>query len=135
MSETRTHVTFLYPGSLFPEEGRTLRIDNDGTATVLAASPDEHWFAAEVSIGEWERWTSESGEEKWHRTRERPTKFRIYVGERFTADDVAALPGDHAILLSNMRANDWPVVVRTRCGNWQPIEGDDVVLSAEEAAS
>ncbi len=49
-----------------------------------------------------------------------------------TAEDVAALPGDHAILLANMRGNDWLLVVRCRTGNFQPLLPGDCVISPPE---
>lgn len=41
-------------------------------------------------------------------------------GEILSMDDVAALEGDHKILLSNMRCNHWNMVIRSRIGNFQP---------------
>jgi hypothetical protein len=43
-------------------------------------------------------------------------------GEVMDAEAVAALPGDHRTLLSNMRGNDWPFVIRCRTGNFQPFD-------------
>ncbi len=60
------------------------------------------------------------------------TTGRYYLGgDILDRDGVAALDGDHRILLSNMDGNGWPRVVRTRFGNFQPFEAGDVVLPAE----
>lgn len=134
MSEIRTHVTFLYPGSFYPEESGSKRIDNYEVATVLAAAPeDEGWFAAEVTTGVWLKWTSESGEEKWSPGMGEGNKFRVYIGEALTVEDVEALEGDHHILVANMRGNGWEKVCRTRRGNFQPIEANDFVLASVTA--
>lgn len=131
--ERRFHATPLYPGSLFPEPGAAVRIDNPGTAVAVAPFTDnDHWFAVEVTDGWWKRWSSGEGDEKWERHVDdfNPTrKHRIYVGDVFTADQVEALGSDYRTLLQNMRGNRWERVVRTRIGNWQPIEGNDVVLA------
>jgi hypothetical protein len=42
-----------------------------------------------------------------------------------TSDEVAALPGDHNILLSNMRCNGWDPIVLCRTGNFQPFAEND----------
>jgi hypothetical protein len=56
-----------------------------------------------------------------------------YIGEVFTAVDIEKLPDPNGnrfdILLSNMRANGWPKVVRTSAGNFKPLEKDVVVLA------
>ena len=52
-----------------------------------------------------------------------------YLGESLTIEDVQALPGDHEILQSNMRCNGWDNVVRTVCGNFQPLRDGDVVIA------
>ena len=51
--------------------------------------------------------------------------------ERLTAQDVAVLPGDHSVLLDNMRSNGWAEVARCRTGNFQPMAPGDVCISSE----
>jgi hypothetical protein len=129
--ETRHHVRFLYPGSFFPEESGATRIAESTTEAVLAVSPDGRWFAAEIVTAEYERFASDDGAERWLPTPTKSKKKRIIIGQKMTSADVAAMPGDRRILLSNMRGNGWDPVVRTRCGNFQPIEDGDVVLAPE----
>jgi len=131
MSTTRTRITVapLYPGSLFPEDGRPVEIPDTDSATALAAVADDgRWFALEVRTTPQKRWTDGDGGELWTSTGE-GSSYRIYAGESFTVADVEQLPGDYSILLSNMRGNGWAKIVRTRRGNWQPLEGDDVVIA------
>jgi len=132
-TQNRTHVTYLYPGSFLPEEGRTVRVADATLAWALRHSPDDRWFAAEFSTQDWQRWTNAEGDEKWMPVSgARPVKRRVYVGEAMTVDQVAALPGDHRTLISNMNGNGWATVVRTRAGNFQPVEDGDVVVSAAD---
>lgn len=58
------------------------------------------------------------------------TSPMYYLGETLTLEDVKALPGDTQILQSNMRCNGWDTVVRTVCGNFQPLREGDVVIAA-----
>lgn len=133
--ETRHHVTYLYPGSFFPEDGKRCQVSEPTVEQVQANSPDDHWFAAEVCTRQFTRWTDGDGGEKWLPTEgSKPDKFRVLVGETLTAEDVAELPGDHSILLSNMRSNGWDRMCRTRRGNFQPIEANDDVVIAEGTA-
>jgi hypothetical protein len=130
-TETRHHVTYLYPGFFFPEDGKRCQIGEPTVEQVQANSPDDQWFAAEVSTQQYTRWTDGGGGEKWLPTEgSTRSKFRVLVGETLTAEDVAALDGDHSILLSNMRSNRWDRVCRTRRGNFQPVDANDVVIEA-----
>lgn len=133
-TRTRITATPLYPGSFFPEDGRPVEIPDADPQTALAAfsGDDVGWFALEVVTATQKRWTDGDGEEMW-RNDGTTSRYRIYVGEALTAADVARLPGDHHILLSNMRGNEWERVVRTRRGNFQPLVPGDVVIAPAEA--
>lgn len=52
------------------------------------------------------------------------TKMYYIDAELLTSDQVAKLPGDHSILLSNMQGNGWDLIVRCRTGNFQLFEVD-----------
>lgn len=135
-AKIRTLITAtpLYPGSFFPEEGRPVEIPDADPQTAIAAIPDPKWFALDVRTRRQKRWTDGDGGEMWH-TASELSRYRIYVGEELTEEDVKRLDGDHSILLANMRGNGWERIVRTRQGNFQPVERGDVVLSTAEAAS
>lgn len=128
MKEMRHTATFLYPGAFLAEGGPVRRIETPDVTGVLAASPDDRWFAAHVSTAVWTRFTSEEGDVLWKQMDALRT-FTVHVGQEYTAEQVEQLPGDHDILLANMRGNGWAKVVRTRCGNWQPVEVGDVVMT------
>lgn len=53
-------------------------------------------------------------------------------GERFNVHQIAALPGDHRVLLDNVRSNGWTHVVRCRAGNFQPFEDGDQIIRTKE---
>ena len=135
MIERRFHAQPLYPGSFFPEEGASVRIDNPGTETATAPFKEsDTWFAVEVTESWWRRWKSDE-EVEWRVCKDTPAtpirRHRIYRGEVLTAADVEALDDgqDYSILLSNMRGNGWERIVRTNRGNFQPVEAHDVVIA------
>lgn len=124
----RHTATPLYPGSFYPEEGRPVEISDASSGTALDAVPDDgRWFAVEVATHVEKRYASSAGDEMWVPSNS-SDRYRIYIGELLTSDDVRALPGDHTILLSNMQSNGWDPIVRTRRGNFQPLEEGDVVI-------
>jgi hypothetical protein len=132
ITRTRITATPLYPGSFFPENGRPVEIpDADPETARAAVGDDEAWFALDVRTTTQKRWTDGDGEEMW-RTAAELSRYRIYLGEVLTADDIERLDDghDYSILLANMRGNGWERVVRTRRGNFQPVEPVDVVLPA-----
>lgn len=136
---TRTSITAvpLYPGSFTPEDGRPVELPDARMVTALAVAPDdEAWFALEVRTVTKKKWTDGDGGVMWL-SEGRPRIYRIYVGEALTIADIERMvsAGDrYDILLQNMRGNDWPRVVRTRLGNFQPLEVEDVVISPAELA-
>jgi len=55
-----------------------------------------------------------------------------YFGDPYNLDQIRALNAQDRkfdILLSNMEANSWSRVVKTRIGNWQPLDQGDKVIS------
>lgn len=129
---TRRHVTAtpLYPGSFFAETGRPVTLPDSSPSTASAYVEDDGvWFGIEVRSVVQKRWTDGDGGEMWTPEGE-TSSYRIYVGELFTAEQIEALPDAdlHDILLSNMRGNGWKHVVKTRRGNFQPVEDKDVVV-------
>lgn len=61
---------------------------------------------------------------------ERNKSGRFYIdAEKLNVADVEALPGDHTIMLDNMRCNRWPAVLRCRTGNFQPLQAEDSLVT------
>lgn len=140
MIDRRVYARALYPGSLFPEEGASIRISDTTTTQRIIdqfSDRDDHlgqWFAIEVIEQNWQFWWTSEDDSEWRPKQDGTRKtWRIYVGELLTNVEVAALPGNHETLLSNMRSNGWDTVVRTRVGNFQPFQENDVVISPEAA--
>lgn len=51
-----------------------------------------------------------------------------YFGKAYTLEEVKSEFPQYTTLISNMECNGWNKVVRTRRGNWQPIEEGDIVI-------
>lgn len=77
----------------------------------------------------------ENGEVIEKSTRENISGWHYPEGEVFDAKGIEALRGDYEILLSNMRCNKWPLLVRTRLNTWQPFNDGDVIVPAAEVAA
>ena len=123
-----TYVRYLLPGAFVPEE--TVRTVNsrDPRAAARRASPDAYAFeffdraTAAAEVG---------GHQVQMNSRALNESGTYYIdGETLTATGVAALPGDHRILLANMRSNGWEHVVRCRAGNFQPFRAGDEIVSS-----
>jgi hypothetical protein len=124
-----TYVEYLHPGAFFPEESSRAVPERD-PGRIARESPDDAFafrfydvVTMTVTVG---REQVELRGKAIHAT------GRYYIdAEKLTPADVEALPGDHAILLSNMRGNGWGVILRCRTGNFQPLEAGDVIVSSE----
>ena len=124
-----TYVEYLYPGSFFSEESAHPVAGRDPGKVAREAPEGVFAFrfydvvTAAVTIDR-ERISLRS--KAIHAT------ARYYIdAEKLTAADVEALPGDHKILLANMRGNRWDIMLRCRAGNFQPLESGDVLVSSE----
>lgn len=127
-----TYVEYLYPGAFFSEESATPVTGRDPARIAREASASVFAFrfydiaTTTVTVG---------GEQVETRSGAINATARYYIdAEKLTAAAVEALPGDHKILLSNMRGNGWDPILRCRTGNFQPLEDGDVVISSETGA-
>lgn len=119
---TTTYVAFQHPGSFFPEESFVKVASRDTNRDAVEAPKNAFAFfyfdiATTVMNVAGERIETASG-------RRNISKTYYIDAELLTSDQVAALPGDNRILLSNMRANRWDPIARCRTGNFQPFEKD-----------
>lgn len=120
----KTYVEFLLPGSFFPEAITREVADRSPPQDIPRNTFGYSFFSRTVM--------QQDGETLIGPVRERsPT---TYFGEVMAVEQVEALPGDHEILLSNMRINGWSRVVRTTLGNFRPLEKGDSVIAASQAA-
>jgi hypothetical protein len=126
---TETYVRYFHPGAFVSEESSRRISERD--SIVAARNAPASAFAFEfydVIVTEAES----GGRAVPLRSGELHKSARFYIdAECLDAAAVAALPGDHRILLSNMSGNGWISVVRTRAGNFQPFAIGDELVSAD----
>lgn len=131
---TKTYVRYFMPGAFVPEEGtrevperNPYEIARELPADVFAFEFFEK-IAMNITL-------NESGDREQLASGERNRSGRFYIdAEKLTASDVEALPGDHRILLSNMRGNGWDTILRCRTGNFQPPLAEDSIVTVREAS-
>jgi hypothetical protein len=126
---TTTYVTYLYPGTFFAEESKRAVDRRDPQRTARGADPSVFAFTFHDEVT---TTAVVDGQEVTLSSKAINKSGRYYIdAQPFTAAQVAALPGDHEIVLSNMRANGWDPILKCRTGNWQPLEpGDEIVHAA-----
>lgn len=126
MSNKSTYVEWLYPGSLFPEE--SVQKVETRNPNRMAKTVDASVFAFSYFDQTMDKITID-GEQQIVYGKRRNVSGRYYPGGKtFTAAQLKKLDGDYGILISNMEGNGWKKVVRTRRGNFQPLEKGDVIL-------
>lgn len=123
-----TYVEVLYPGSFFPEED-LIKVTKRDPAAIAKKYPRCFCFqffdlvSKEVEI---------DGEKQRVSGKRKNLSPKYYPGATvMTADDLRKLDGDYGILISNMRSNGWPAVVRCRQGNFQPFNNGDQILESQ----
>lgn len=121
------YVEYFYPGMMFPE---TTAIETQSRDLDKAKLPDN---AYAMRFYDTETIESESGRS----LESKPFNYSgmMYEGELYTIEDVAEKVPNSLILQSNMRSNNWPVVVRTKKGNFQPFNEGDVLLNEKSTVS
>jgi hypothetical protein len=120
-------VEYEFPGSFFPESSsRDIRVRDPRLAVELA--PEGAYAFAFYDVADD---LPDLGPEYAVSRKPQNRSARYFIdGRLVTIDDVLALPGDHDILISNMRANEFERVVRCRTGNWQPFGDDDELIAS-----
>jgi hypothetical protein len=119
-------VTYLFPGSFFNEEG-SVKLTSRDQIEALKKMP-RRAFAFSLYDVEVRTGVLEDGEKIVNRrTVNKGNKF-YPDGAIYSKQDVAREFGIDSILYANMDCNDWKRLVKTRTGNFQPLEeGDEVV--------
>jgi len=127
MSEQiKTYVAILYPGTLF-EEDEVRTVSSRDISAVMDKLPKNafafYFFdqtSKEVSIEGKKRIIYGDAKNK---------SGRFFPGGiMYSLAQVEKMGPKYAILASNMRANNWMVVVKTRLGNFQPFLPKDSIL-------
>lgn len=122
---TKHYVKFLHPGTLFPNESVIEIKDRNEYFDVPESAFAYYFFDREEAVVDGERLIGE----------DKNVSGKIIIGDVWTIDDVRANMPDNRTLIFNMEANDYPVVCRTRHGNFYPVSDRDCVIAdAEELA-
>jgi len=127
MSEvTKTYVEFLYPGALFSEEESQVIKDRDIKKILKIMPKGAYCFRI---YDQTSKETKVDGEKRVVFGKEKNKTKKYYPGGTpYTLDQVKKMGKDFSILASNMECNNWPIVVKTRAGNFQPFEEGDIIL-------
>lgn len=129
--KVQSYVEYMIGGRFFGEEESKAiaeRTDDEALANLPRMAYAYRFYDLRTLSGK-----LENGEPIEKSTRENVSGWHYPDAETFNADRIAALKGYHEILLSNMRCNDWPLVVRTRLGTWQPFNDGDVIVPMDAA--
>lgn len=114
----RFTATYFYPGVFMPEDVAR-QIPNGQFNSVIAAQPDNRWYAVEVRQRTERRYEAANGSEKWISEGDAKKVGSWIVGEKIHWEDIPDTEGNK-ILRSNIQGNSKDGYgVRTRCGNWQ----------------
>lgn len=127
----RHRVEYLIPGSLFPES-IVRDIEPRTVEAALAEAPDLAFAFVLFDVED----APDLGPDFAVTPKRKNVSGRHYIdAEVFTAEQIEALDDghDYGILLSNMRGNEWPALVRCRTGNWQPLDEGDRIVATQGA--
>ena len=127
-----TYIRYLYPGTL---EGHDRAVANrDPEQAVRNAPEDAYGFTVSERISA----VVHAGPDREPVTLSSPARrvSRPFFidGTALDAEDVASLPGNHRILLDNMRVNRWERVIRCRTGNFLPFAAGDTLVGSRAIA-
>jgi hypothetical protein len=122
---THTFVEVLYPGVFYPEES-VYKVKTRDPQAIADKCPTAFCFEF---YDQTRKQVKVDGEHQTVSGKPKNKSGRYYPGATvMTVEDVKRLPGDHSILVSNMEGNNWPRVVKTRRGNFQPFKKGDHIL-------
>ena len=124
--ETTSHAEYFYPGALVAETETKLLSERSVEAAVQALPEGAYGFRLVDRVTQTA--TLEDGNTIDHVEWQNKSAMYYPGGLALTTTQIAELPGDHSILLSNMRSNEWPRVVKTRKGWFQPLLAGDSVI-------
>ena len=126
MNTIITYVTYLIPGSFFPEES-TVTVESRDPVSALSKAPRAsfafYFYEVVHSIVDF------GGEAIDTASGRRNVSGRYYINAQlYIKEQVMALDGDHGTLIGDMERNGWDVLVLCRTGNWQPLTDRDQLL-------
>lgn len=116
---------YLIPGS-FVSESENKKLINRHVSEAVAKMPN-YAFAFELYDVRVRQARLEDGEQFVHRTVENRSGRHYPGGIKYTLDDAIREHGEQSILATNMRINGF-TCVKTRSGNYQPLQETDLIL-------
>ena len=122
--KTEQMIEFNYPGSFYDESSSEVCGHNNPKKAIVPKGACSFRFFDRVT----QNATLEDGTVK--EDIQHKNKSSTYYPEAtvLNIEDVKKLTGDYNILISNMEANQWDFVVRTRRGNFQLFEKEDRLI-------
>jgi hypothetical protein len=115
----KTYVEFYYPGSFMSESSSHEVESRDRPASIPVNAYAYSFYDREETVVD--------GEKLVGLIKNRSPM--TYFGQTMTIDEVKRNVPNCNILVSNMECNGWEKVVRTKLGNFQPLNEGDVVLA------
>ena len=117
----KTYVEILYPGS-FLLESSIKPVDSRDPAKFKAPKGcfGYRFFDREEVV---------SDDEEVLKGKPKNHSGTYYFGKVMTVDEVKSQVPDSGILVTNMQTNGWDRVVKTRCGNFQPLTSSDTIVA------
>ena len=116
------YVEYLYPGIIVSETSVSEIPERDvSKVNISDRCFGFRFFDRTVTVVDGELLTGDrKNVSGWH-----------YQGEKMTLEQVKATNGNdgkYDILISNMECNGWSTVVKTKFGQFMPLESDDTVI-------
>lgn len=118
--QVKFYVECLFPGSFFAEEDSMTLEEFNANGPLAGCFAYQFYSVTTKAV--------DVNDEHFSKSKRIDIGGKVYPGGKlYTADQIRAEFPGHDILIDNMRANNWPTVVLTRRGNWQPFnEGDKI---------
>ena len=125
---TTTEIAAVYylPGSFVAEE--TTLVLSEGTPEEALSKAPKRAFAFKLRTTK----VAEIDDQILRGQPEYSGHYYLPGAVQLSKDEVAEAEGERSILRRNMEYNGWDYVVRTKLGNYQPLEANDVVLAVRE---
>ena len=131
MLQRITYAEFFYPGAIVEEHSAVIVPERDVKAAMGKAGSYSFGFRFFDRLADTVDGEGDNGEAVELRSKALAYSGMHYIdAELFSAEAIRALnhDGEYDVLLSNMSANKWTNMVRTRHGGWQPFEAEDKIV-------
>lgn len=117
---TKHYVRYFYPGFLL-DETETKEVSKRDVKLALPDGAFGYMFFDRDEI-----LNPETGERL--KGKEKNFSGVYYYGQDYTLSEVKTLYPNEKILIANMEVNGYYMVVKTKRGNWKPVNKKDIVI-------